>query len=508
MATYVIGYSEHAQLEQLTPLWHAHDSDRWRNYLALYHGVSPGSGGSQDEPERPVLAWAGSEVIDWGNTLSVTVSGEEAYHAIGSELEDWITGSAGSDILEGRRGHDKLEGAGGNDRLAGGRGNDDLHGGSGVDTAVFSGDLDDFRFGPSSGVFQFKIIDERKDNIGGVDRIGQDIELLEFADVTIDLRETRLPEANDDRLRLNEDDKSKTLSVVENDVDLDVRIGLEQFQVTQVGSTAIGDGPTAVRLPSGAILTMWPDGRFVYNPNGKFDHLAKDKSANDKFNYTVTDGNGGTATATVRIVIKGTNDDPVAKNIRGAAGEAGPAITLTTDFDDVDRTDDHTFLIDTTGTKGSVVNNLDGTFSYSPNGKFESLAAGQTATDTFKYTVSDGQGGSATKTATVTITGANDAPLAQNVAGNVSEDGPAVVLTANFADVDTLDTHTFTINTTGTLGQVVNNNNGTFSYNPNAQFEALATGQTATDTFTYTVDDGHGGTSTKTVTVTILGVTD
>ena len=37
-----------------------------------------------------------------------------------------------------------------------------------------------------------------------------------------------------------------------------------------------------------------------------------------------------------------------------------------------------------------------------PNGRFESLAAGATTTDTFTYTVSDGQGG--TDTATVSIT--------------------------------------------------------------------------------------------------------
>lgn len=508
MATYLVGYSEHAQLDQLTPLRHAHDSDRWRNHIALYYGSSTGSGGSEGETVRPVLAWAGSEVIDWGNTLTVTVSDGEGYHAIGSELEDWITGRSGSDILEGRRGHDKLEGADGDDRLVGGRGADDLHGGDGVDTAVFGGTLEKFRFVASTGEFQFKVVDERESNVDGVDRVGRDIELLEFDDVTIDLRETHLPEAKDDRFILTEDDKSKLLSVVENDVDFDVVVGLEQFQVTQVGSTAIGDGSTAVRLPSGAILTMWPDGRFVYNPNGKFDDLPKDKSANNSFKYTVTDGNGGTATATVDIVIRGTNDAPVAKNVKGAVGENGSAITITADFEDVDTSDTHSFLINTTGTKGSVVNNLDGTFSYSPNGKFKSLAVGQKATDTFKYTISDGHGGTASKTVTVTITGANDAPVAQNISGNVSEDGPAVVLNANFTDVDTLDTHTFTINTTGTLGQVVNNNNGTFNYNPNGQFEALATGQTATDTFTYTVDDGHGGTSTKTVTVTILGVTD
>ena len=51
------------------------------------------------------------------------------------------------------------------------------------------------------------------------------------------------------------------------------------------------------------------------------------------------------------------------------------------DFKDVDTNDTHSFAVDTTGTLGSVTNNGDGTFSYDANGKFESLAAGQSATE-------------------------------------------------------------------------------------------------------------------------------
>ena len=46
--------------------------------------------------------------------------------------------------------------------------------------------------------------------------------------------------------------------------------------------------------------------------------------------------------------------------------------------------------MDTAGTKGSVSINANGTVHYDPNGQFQSLTAGQTATDTFTYTVSDG----------------------------------------------------------------------------------------------------------------------
>jgi hypothetical protein len=49
------------------------------------------------------------------------------------------------------------------------------------------------------------------------------------------------------------------------------------------------------------------------------------------------------------------------------------------------------------------VQNRDGTFDYDPNGKFDGLKAGQTATDTFRYTVEDGNSGISTATVTITI---------------------------------------------------------------------------------------------------------
>ena len=52
-----------------------------------------------------------------------------------------------------------------------------------------------------------------------------------------------------------------------------------------------------------------------------------------------------------------------------------------------------------------------GDISFDPNGEFEGLDAGETATTTLSYTVSDGEGGTDVATVTVTVTGANDAPV-------------------------------------------------------------------------------------------------
>ena len=72
---------------------------------------------------------------------------------------------------------------------------------------------------------------------------------------------------------------------------------------------------------------------------------------------------------------------------------------------------------DTTGTSGGVTDNGDGTFTYNPNGQFEYLAVGETASDTFEYTVSDSNGGTDTGLVTITIDGANDAPVATDDSG-------------------------------------------------------------------------------------------
>ncbi|MFN8709852.1 MAG: beta strand repeat-containing protein, partial [Planctomyces sp.] len=250
------------------------------------------------------------------------------------------------------------------------------------------------------------------------------------------------------------------------------------------------------------------DGTFTYDPNGAFESLAAGESTTDSFTYTVNDGHGGEVTKTVTITITGQNDAPVVQDVIASVSEEGPSVDVAADFTDVDSTDTHTFSIDNTGTLGSVTNNNDGTFTYDPNGAFESLADGQTTTDSFTYTVNDGHGGEVTKTVTITITGENDAPVVHDVIAAISEDGPSVGLYADFTDVDTTDTHTFTIDSSGTLGSVTNNNDGTFTYDPNGAFESLADGETTTDSFTYTVNDGHGGEVTKTVTVTITGQND
>lgn len=77
--------------------------------------------------------------------------------------------------------------------------------------------------------------------------------------------------------------------------------------------------------------------------------------------------------------------------------------------------------IDTTGTVGSVVDNLDGTLTFQPGSAFDHLAEGESQTTTFTYTVQDGNGLQETRTVTVTVNGIQDT-IASDQVVTIDED--------------------------------------------------------------------------------------
>jgi uncharacterized repeat protein (TIGR01451 family) len=161
------------------------------------------------------------------------------------------------------------------------------------------------------------------------------------------------------------------------------------------------------------LVTNHGNGTFDYDPNDQFDNLAAGQQAADTFRYTVSDGHGGADTATVTIIINGINDPPNAIDDSGIGFTTDEDTPFTTDSvltNDLDPNSDPLSVtnFDTTGTKGSVTDNGDGTFNYNPNGKFEDLAEGESTTDSFTYTISDGNEGTDTATVTITITGKDE----------------------------------------------------------------------------------------------------
>jgi len=106
----------------------------------------------------------------------------------------------------------------------------------------------------------------------------------------------------------------------------------------------------------------------------------------------------------------------------------------------------------------------------------------------------------------------NRPPLAEDDAAVTDEDNPVTVISPgvliNDFDPDAYDLLLVTaVDTSGTVGAVIGwGPRGTFTYDPNGQFEYLHAGDSTTDSFTYTVSDASGDTDTATVTITINGV--
>jgi len=159
------------------------------------------------------------------------------------------------------------------------------------------------------------------------------------------------------------------------------------------------------------------------------DHLlytpAPEFAGTETFTYTIGDGLGHTDGATVVVTVAAVNDAPVANNDGGAGYTTDADTALRTGNvlnNDTDVEGDRLSVsgFDTSGTKGLVANNGDGTFAYDPNGQFDQLTFGQQATDTFTYTVTDGNGGFDTATVTITVTAV--LPAKRDLAGFVYAD--------------------------------------------------------------------------------------
>jgi serine/threonine protein phosphatase PrpC len=234
---------------------------------------------------------------------------------------------------------------------------------------------------------------------------------------------------------------------------------------------------TAVGAASSGIAVINADNTITYTPNSGAS------AATDGFTYTVSDGHGGTATATVVIYLG--NRPPVAAGDSASTHSAAVVIPVLANDSDPDG-DRLTVTAVGTASSGTAVINADGTVTYTPN------AGASAATDSFTYTVSDGHG--ATSTATVTVQLTDRAPVA--VADSASTHSAAVVIPVLVNDSDP-DGDKLTVTAAGgaSSGTAVVNADGTVTYTPNSGTTA------ATDTFTYTVNDGHGGTSTASVTV-------
>ncbi len=291
-------------------------------------------------------------------------------------------------------------------------------------------------------------------------------------------------------------------------------------------------------------------------------------------------------TQDVTVTITGTNDAPTITSSAAAASggvtEDAATPTLTTGgtlaIQDLDLIDTHTasfafkssassahlpgftdgttnigsFTIDPTVTESNSDADNGATlgwhFSLNDNDPvLQSLAAGQTITQVYTVTFKDNHNATVTQDVSVTINGANDAPVVISkpaaARGAVTEDSTTLTLTTGgtlvIQDLDLIDTHTatagfkssassahlpgftegsthigtFTIDPTVTESSSDTDNAATLGWHftladTDPTLQSLAVGQTLTQVYTVTFKDNHNATVTQDVTVTINGAND
>ena len=142
------------------------------------------------------------------------------------------------------------------------------------------------------------------------------------------------------------------------------------------------------------------------------------------------------------------------------------------------------------------------------------ISIGGHGTDTIRSTVeaisfSDGY--------TLYLDGTNNAAYAVDDSISVGEDGQtsidAVELLVNDLDLEGDSIRIVGFDATVLIGSLSvlyapDGSIASFVYDPGANFQSLAVGQTATTSFSYDVNDGGAGTTQATVTITINGVND
>ncbi|NVK32316.1 MAG: hypothetical protein HWE20_15010, partial [Gammaproteobacteria bacterium] len=351
---------------------------------------------------------------------------------------------------------------------------------------------------------------------------------------------------------------SITLSVVAN-------ITNEALTFTGSGSA----GTTMIGQYGNLLLNA--DGSYTYTPFADSAALVEGETGQEAFTYTMVDTAGAKSQATLFITVYGSGvNDPIASDHADTASEEGTdenytsqvltagttasgsvswtspvgsasvtAVSIAVDGV-LTVTSPSSGTITISGKYGELVMNATtGAYTYTVTDSAavaDALAKNETVVETFNYRVENASGADFADLV-ITVTGANDAPIAVDDALSGSVNGPALTgqVLSNDTDVDNGDTKTLTeivfgdadnstnhalsslpsataVNSTatvaGTYGTLTINSDGIYSYAinaSNASLAALPLGQSVDETFTYRMVDSQGQWSDATLTFTING---
>lgn len=399
-----------------------------------------------------------------------------------------------------------------------------------------------------------------------------------------------------------------TGNVLDNDTDVDIATNGDVLKVTRVENSIGGFATVAA---SGVTPLAGRYGTLYITATGGFQYVVDNTNAavqalrsagdvlRDSFGYFITDSGGLGSSTSLTIDIHGANDTPIAHNDAGTAVESGGTNNGSPGADAIgnvllnDTDVDSTVYGETKAVSlvrydgigggrifpvapgapatlpvlyGSLTMNADGSYRYvvdNSNPVVNALSPGETLTEVFTYQVTDKGGLSAIATLTITIQGANDAPVAVddhntatagasdgspapvNASGNVITGAPGTGVDTDVDNADkpnadrlrvdgvrsgletaggTLTTVAGTISITGTAARLANGTiisgnfgqltigvDGTYLFEVNSAdpaIRALTANQSLDVVFTYRIHDSGGLTDLAQLVISVTGVND
>lgn len=288
------------------------------------------------------------------------------------------------------------------------------------------------------------------------------------------------------------------------DEDAPITLTADQLLANDVDEDGDGLTLTSVGNADGGTVTLFANGTIEYAPRA-------DWYGQGGFDYVISDGQGGTATGHVTVQVDPVNDRPTARD----ESYYDPAIDFLEGVEDTPLIIDAANLLLNDSDKDSVPLSI-GSVDFAVNGEVELLANGQIrftpdpdfwGEASFRYTVTDGDGGTDDAQALLWFAPINDGPpVANDDAVTMFEDVTttfaASALTANDTDIDNDPLTILSVHTAANARISVSlDTDGNIVVVPDLNFEGNAF-------FDYVVSDGVNGTDTGRVTVTVEAIND
>jgi VCBS repeat-containing protein len=239
---------------------------------------------------------------------------------------------------------------------------------------------------------------------------------------------------------------------------------------------------TVVANPTYGTLTLNADGSFTYVHDGT-------ENRKDSFTYNLKNANDDESKSTF-VVINNTNvnDAPTSSGTTFTLNEGASNIFTPTYADTDTQLTGITFAITTDVTNGVLSDNGDGTYTYIHNG-------GETTSDTFTYSVSDGEFTLENLAGAITVTAVNDVPVATNLSYTLDEAGSIVIDYAG-TDAETAANDLDFVKLSDPTNGSITVANGVTTYTHNGS-------ETTSDSFTFAAYDGTVQSAAGTVSITL-----